>query len=200
MSTTDEDGVVRGAEPLVDPFSHEWPPRPTDLRPITPKEREKIYGTFKYRPSPVSGNPEQIWITSTSNFSVSTFEVPQLSKYRVPGTYKDRVTMNSLVKESVRALFSDWESEGLMIHVRAWSGGYAPRFVRGSTVNLSNHSWGTAFDINAQWNMLGQVPALLGDPGSVRALVDLAAKNGWYWGGWFQDKPDGMHFEMGVRL
>jgi hypothetical protein len=69
------------------------------------------------------------------------------------------------------------------------------RFVRGSRSTLSNHSKGSAFDINAGYNGLGRVPAPIGATGSVRELVPLAVRFGFYWGGWFS-RGDGMHFEV----
>ena len=60
---------------------------------------------------------------------------------------------------------------------------------------LSSHAFGTAFDINARDNRIGATPALRGSRGSVRALVPLANAHGFYWGGHFEDRPDGMHFE-----
>jgi hypothetical protein len=67
--------------------------------------------------------------------------------------------------------------------------------VRGSNTTLSNHAWGTGFDINAKWNPLGAVPALRGDTGSVRELVPIAHDHGFFWGGHFS-RSDGMHFEV----
>jgi hypothetical protein len=67
--------------------------------------------------------------------------------------------------------------------------------VRGSKTVLSNHAFGTAFDINVNWNRLGTIPALVGQKGSVRELVQIANNNGFYWGGHFTRK-DGMHFEI----
>jgi hypothetical protein len=61
---------------------------------------------------------------------------------------------------------------------------------------LSNHAWGTAFDINVQWNGLGITPAFRNEAGSVRDLVEIAYQNGFYWGGWFKSRQDGMHFEV----
>ena len=73
------------------------------------------------------------------------------------------------------------------------------RLKRGSTkadiANLSNHAWGTAFDINARWNPRKSVPAMMGDRGCVRELVAIANANGFYWGGHFST-VDGMHFEV----
>ena len=71
--------------------------------------------------------------------------------------------------------------------------------VRGSRQTLSNHAFGSAFDINAAWNGLGVIPPLVGQKGSVRELVALANENGFYWGGHFP-RRDGMHFEIAKIL
>lgn len=60
---------------------------------------------------------------------------------------------------------------------------------------LSNHSFGSAFDINFVDNQLGDVPAFCGQRGSVRELVAAAHAAGVFWGGFFGTK-DGMHFEI----
>jgi hypothetical protein len=70
-------------------------------------------------------------------------------------------------------------------------------FVRGLAHRqvLSNHAFGTAFDINYAWNKLGAEPAVESMKGSVYPLIPLAHKHGFYWGGHFSRK-DGMHFEI----
>jgi hypothetical protein len=106
-----------------------------------------------------------------------------------------RIWVHKLVVEQVRGLFAAWEEAGLAKLILTWEGSFEPRFVRGSRVTVSNHAWGTAFDINYAWNRLGTVPALQGDKGSVRGLVPLANAHGLYWGGHFS-RRDGMHFEV----
>jgi hypothetical protein len=67
------------------------------------------------------------------------------------------------------------------------------RLVRGSKRSISNHSWGTAFDIKID----GELDDY-GD-GKVQYGLTLIApifnKHGWYWGAHFR-KEDGMHFEI----
>jgi hypothetical protein len=117
--------------------------------------------------------------------------VPQLIPIKGTATvYFHKKGANQLVK-----LFKDWETAGLLYKVLTWDGAYNPRFVRGSKTVLSNHAFGTAFDINVNWNRLGAIPALVGQKGSVRELVQIANNNGFYWGGHFSRK-DGMHFEI----
>jgi hypothetical protein len=55
-------------------------------------------------------------------------------------------------------------------------------------------------DINVAWNGLGRQPAFVGQKGSVRELVPAAEKHGFYWGGFFASRPDGMHFEAAKIL
>ena len=75
-----------------------------------------------------------------------------------------------------------------------------PRFKRGQANGgdeaLSNHSFGSAFDINEGFNGFGTRPALVGERGSVRKLVTIANAQGFFWGGHFPKRPDGMHFEI----
>jgi hypothetical protein len=61
---------------------------------------------------------------------------------------------------------------------------------------LSNHSFGSAFDINFIDNMLGAEPAICGQRGSVRELVSAANSLNIFWGGHFSHAKDGMHFEI----
>ena len=54
--------------------------------------------------------------------------------------------------------------------------------------------------MNLEWNKLNVVPALVGAQGSVRELVSLANEHGFYWGGHFASRLDGMHFECAKVL
>lgn len=93
----------------------------------------------------------------------------------------------------------------MLDRVIIWNGSYSPRFIRGrkddTADSLSNHAFGTAFDINydpaTNLNGLNAVPALVGQPGSVRELAAIAHHFGFYWGGHFP-RLDGMHFEVAV--
>ena len=107
--------------------------------------------------------------------------------------------------DNFKQLWKDWEDAGLIDRIIDCSLPFVPRYIRGTQGRnprpLSNHSWGTAFDINVAWNKLGKVPALLNQKGSVRELVALANKNGFFWGGHFGGgRMDGMHFELGKML
>jgi len=85
---------------------------------------------------------------------------------------------------------------GLLDRTLTWDGGYVPRRVRGSTTTLSNHAFGAAFDVNEPWNKLANIPALIGSRGSMRELVQIAGRLGFFWGGHYARRKDGMHFEV----
>jgi len=173
----------------------EWPPRPSLLSP-SQALREQLFGRFKYRPIPMEGNPERIdvldgWVEQ----NIALFEIPQLKNVRgAPSTCK--VQFHKKVGPRVQALFLEWQKAGLLNLISSWEGSYTARFVRGSTSTLSAHSHGSAFDINARYNPIGAEPALVGSVGSVRKLVPIASSLGFYWGGFFKARKDGMHFEV----
>ena len=192
--------MLLGFEVVDDP-SHErespnWPGRPANLRPLTGnKQRGEIWGRFSYRHAPVPGNRERIRVTDNwAELNITTIEIPQLQG--VPGAFSTRVQFHKAGANQLAALWRTWDGEGLLRCIETWDGSYVPRFIRGSTSVLSNHAFGTAFDINAGWNPLGAMPALLHKRGCVRELVESANAHGFYWGGHFSSRPDGMHFEL----
>jgi hypothetical protein len=72
--------------------------------------------------------------------------------------------------------------------------GYAFRMVRGSTDNLSNHSSGTAIDLNATKHPLGKAGTFPAE--KVPMIRALAKKYGLKWGGDYRNRKDEMHFEI----
>ena len=170
-----------------------WPPEPTDLSPyVGNAARARRFGKFEYVAAPTPRNREAIKI-------LGNWRRENIVRVRVDGVPGNKgVWLHKDVAESFRDLWEAWYAANLLRHVVTWNGSYVPRFVRGSTRSLSNHAWGTAFDINAMYNRIRHVPSQRGDRGSVRELVESANAHGWYWGGHFTRK-DGMHFEYGKR-
>jgi len=74
--------------------------------------------------------------------------------------------------------------------------GYAYRDVRGSTTSLSNHSSGTAIDLNATQHPLGKVGTFPIE--KVPMIRALAKKYGLIWGGDYRNRKDEMHFEIAL--
>lgn len=160
------------------------------VRPLTHAERCARFGKFKFTPAPKPDNPERIIVDPAWTAAhIVTVQLPQLGR---------RVQIHRDVADEFLGLFQSWEDAGLDHLVVTFNGGWVARYKRGHAGgddhDLSNHSWGTAFDINAQWNGLGNTPASVGEQGSVRPLVAIANARGWAWGGHWA-KPDGMHFE-----
>lgn len=74
--------------------------------------------------------------------------------------------------------------------------GYSFRNVRGSTDKLSNHSSGTAIDLNATHHPLGKVGTFPAE--KVPMIRALAKKYGMTWGGDYRNRKDEMHFEINL--
>ena len=74
--------------------------------------------------------------------------------------------------------------------------GFNFRMSRGSTDKLSNHSSGTAVDLNATKHPLGKSGTFPSE--KVPMIRALAKKYGMMWGGDFRHRPDEMHFEITV--
>ena len=159
---------------------------------VSDKDRQKVFGTFTYVSDPLPGNPENIRITDNwAKENNVIVKVPQL--IAIKGS--DRVSFHRLAAAQLQNLWGEWEAAGLLSLIFTWEGSFTPRFIRGSRTLLSNHAFGSAFDINAAFNPLGAMPALVGQKGSVRELVRIANDNFFYWGGHFS-RRDGMHFEI----
>lgn len=74
--------------------------------------------------------------------------------------------------------------------------GYCYREVRGSTNTLSNHSSGTAIDLNATKHPLGKAGTFPLE--KVPMIQALAKKYSLKWGGDYQGRKDEMHFEVAI--
>jgi hypothetical protein len=100
-----------------------------------------------------------------------------------------RVTCNRALIPQLRGAMRELADEGLAHLIRSYNGCYVPRFVnRVPTAAISHHTWGVAFDCNAEWNAFGTRPA------QDARLVEILREWGFTWGGdWVV--PDGNHFE-----
>lgn len=173
-----------------------FPPLPTFSPLLSTAERQALFGKFKFVPDPQPGNKEQIRIIDDWEVkNIVKVELPQLKD--VKGAPKSGVIrFHQAGAKQLAALWAAWEKAGLLPLVLSWGGSFVPRFVRGSNKSLSNHAFGSAFDINVAANPLGVMPPLVGKLGSVRELVPLANDHGFFWGGHFKGRRDGMHFEI----
>lgn len=175
-------------------FTAAYPAKPTDLTPILKNsQRQALFGKFSWKDKPVPGNPENVDIDDAwEKANITTVSLPLEGR-------TIRVQWNKNCKHQLLGFFQELKAKGLLSLILTWDGTYVTRYIRGSKVTLSAHCFGTAFDINVKWNGLNVIPALKGKTGSVRTIVELANKWGFYWGGHFTRK-DGMHFEVAKIL
>lgn len=152
------------------------------------------FGEIAAKPAPTASNPERIIITNGFEANIVTRFVPQLvGKDGAPASGK--LGMHRLIADQLVGLWAAWEALGLEGLVTGFGGLWVPRYVRGSTTTLSNHAWGTAFDINVSANYLWHLPAFPGENGSLFKLIPVAQDYGFGWGGHYRGRLDGMHFE-----
>ncbi len=179
----------------LDKSSPDFPPRPAFRPIVSDDERRALFGTFQFVHEPVPDNPENIRILGNwESRNIVTVSIPLKSFLGRNGPLK--MHFHAVAKDQLIALWLAWEKAGLLDRIQSFDGAFVPRFQRKSTSKLSNHAFGSAFDINAATNPLGAEPAAMGTKGCVRELVPLANAHGFYWGGHFSTRPDGMHFEV----
>ena len=135
---------------------------------------------FSYNGWPASKDQAEIGVKS---FRV---EGPEL-KIRVcekvaPLLIGFAVEFNKLIEPLEAGPLDDW--------------GYAYRDVRGVPGKISNHSSGTAIDLNATRHALGKIGTF--ELAKVPMIRALAKKYGLFWGGDYRNRKDEMHFEISV--
>lgn len=168
-----------------------YPPRPNFNVPSF-SDSKKMFGIFKYR---VGKNNSVIIIDDWVEKNIIKVEIPQL--VGVLGAPKDGVIQfHRLGEKAIRGAFNEIQEKGLSEKIISFAGSFYPRMIRGSKTTLSNHSFGTGLDINAPENWLGQQPAKMGKKGCLLELVPIFNKWGFFWGGHYNHRLDGMHFEL----
>lgn len=162
--------------------------------PLTNAQRVERFGRFRFEPAPRPSNPEAIRILDGwAEANIAVVFCPQLE--RLFGL--DAVRLHRKVLQPFLDLWAAWEAADLLDgRVTSWNGGQVARYKRGRAgggeAALSNHSWGSAFDICARDYPLGVAAA---SDAPIRALVPDAERLGWFWAGRFRGRPDPMHFE-----
>ena len=119
-----------------------------------------------------------------------------IKSYPVPGT-----TIKLRCAEKVAPLLVNFATEFHTLIEPIDTGGlddwgYCYRMVRGEATKLSNHSSGTAIDLNATQHALGKVGTF--EAGKVPMIRALAKKYGLTWGGDYKNRKDEMHFEVSL--
>jgi len=158
--------------------------------------RQRIFGEFSFVSAPQPDNAEAIRITDGwESQNIVKLVIPQLPGIKgAPSS--GTVRFHRLAAKQLEDLFKAWSKARLLNRLVTWDGSFVARFIRGSDTVLSNHAFGSAFDISAALNPLGAEPAFPGNAGCLYDLVPIAHDHGFYWGGHFSSRRDGMHFEV----
>ena len=183
--------------PFVDERESKYPAEPNFDPIVGNTARDIIFGPLRFRSGPTNGGFGKETITITNNFEeakIARVSVPEV--IGIPGgPASGKIRFHATAAVQLAALWDAWGRKNLLKKILTFDGAFAPRFIRCSSSSLSNHAFGTAFDINADENPLGAQPALAGKKGCVFELVPIAHRFGFYWGGHFS-RRDGMHFEI----
>jgi hypothetical protein len=96
---------------------------------------------------------------------------------------------HKLLVSVFQKVFEEIVLSGLTDEIKTFEGCFNIRKIRGSSTNMSLHSWAIAIDLNYKGNELGNAKPEM-DP----RVIAVFEKYGFYWGGKFK-RRDGMHFE-----
>jgi hypothetical protein len=183
-------------------FDPEFPSKPSFPPLVGTSGRQTIFGRFDFDLDFRPDNREHIKILGTwVKDNIIPVDIPELKPVRASG----QMEFHKKAAPQLQGLWKAWQAQDLIKLVLKFDGSFVPRLIRGAPLvkdfsKLSNHAFGSAFDINAKWNPLGHTPALVGKEGAVRKLVPIANDYGFYWGGHFTSRKDGMHFEVAKIL
>jgi D-alanyl-D-alanine carboxypeptidase len=194
-----------------------FPRAPSNLASPDNDTRNRDFTCFRFIQRPRNQRPDAEAIVQKGSCDGSepdwvathivAIGMPQLQFAR---GFDGRFRCHSKAAPMFTALFAKWEEADLLHLILSYEGCFVPRYIRdkappgdnghsekksSDVPTLSNHSFGSAFDINFNDNMRRSVPAFCGRRGSVRELVAAANALGIFWGGHF-DTQDGMHFEI----
>lgn len=201
-----------------DRSSLSWPDTPANLHSPSNSWRNHLFDCYNFLQKPGHQRPdeESIVIKGNCDGSVNDWEDEYIvnvidDRLQFASGYGGYIRCHRKAAPNIKALLDVWEQESLLHLVINYAGSFVPRYMRGKAPHpthghsikkssdvstLSNHSFGSAFDICTTWNWLGNTPAGCGQKGSVRELVESANAAGFYWGGHYSGRKDGMHFEL----
>lgn len=169
-------------------------------KPLSHEDRVHLFGALKWKPLP-GGKPGEIqldreWVKA----NIITVRIPWegVSSSGLTPTTR-AIQLHRQAAPAFLSLFEAWKDAGVLPLIRTFNGSFVPRMKRGHeqstrVIDLSNHSFGTAVDLNTPWNPLGQRGARIGTTGSVELLVPFATDFNIVWGGYFS-RQDAMHWE-----
>lgn len=170
-----------------------YPQKPTFGPLVDPVAKQKAFGPLLYKEDPLPSNKENIVITNGFvKANIVSVAIPQLAFLHVK-----TVQFHHKAAEALKAFFDELETTGAIKDIVSYDGTFCPRLIRGGHT-LSNHSFGTAIDLNVAWNPLGAEGAKEGEKGCMWRVAEIGAKHGFFWGGWYIHRKDSMHLEYSI--
>lgn len=119
-----------------------------------------------------------------------------IGSFKVPGTERS-LTVRREIAPLLIGLAADFHQLVEPITIDPYDDwGYACRYIRGSTNNVSLHAAGIAIDLNATRHPLGARGTF--NARQRATIAQLCRKYGVRWGGDFTRRPDEMHFEVAL--
>lgn len=136
-----------------------------------------------------------VFLDGWDNRNLVTATIPELAKVSgVGGVNTDtRVRFHRGAIGQLQAAFAEIEEAGLLDEINSWCAAFAPRTIRGSGGQLSDHALGLAFDINCSDFPYGKPFDAQKQSGFLK-VVAIFKKHGFAWGGDAR-VPDPMHFQ-----
>lgn len=142
-------------------------------------------------------NAEAAKIFGNSEAAVSSqlafCEVPDVFKVFGLKNGKRGFTCHKLLVPQFKKVFNEIAASGLASKIYSYEGVFNWRQIAGSS-NRSLHSYAIAIDLNYEGNELGDAT-----PAMDRGVVAIFKKHGFFWGGDYVGRKDGMHFEWYQR-
>lgn len=185
-------------------FETDFPRKPVFSPLVSTADRQSLFGSFDFEVDSIPGNREHIKILGDwINSNIVSVDLPEFVTPIIRSNGK--MEFHQKASAQLQGLWKAWKAQDLVKFILTFDGSFVPRLIRGAPLvkdfrKLSNHAFGSAFDINADFNPLGTTPAFISQKGSVRLLVPTANDYGFYWGGHFNTRKDGMHFEIAKIL
>ncbi len=181
------------------PGSLDYPPKPKFRPLVSTSSRQALFGAFQYVAAPRPDEPRAIRILgSWERDNIVSVKVPQLKRTGIGAHAPATMQFHRKAMAQLQAMWKEWEEADLLDRILSYEGSFNARFI-GGTTTLSNHAFGTAFDVNLKYNPWKHAPARPGQKGCVYELVPIANKWGFFWGGHYSKHSiDGMHFEVAV--
>lgn len=163
------------------------------IKPLTEAEIGAVFSAFNFKETNPRGAIEIDPRWTAQNIVSLTLPDFTRSGFR-------HLEVHRMAEPYFTAVFDVIQQRGLADLLLTCGGTFVPRHIGWDPSRpLSSHSWGIAIDLNVAWNGYDKLPALPGQIGSLREIVPIFAEQGFAWGGHFQTKLDGMHFELARR-